>query len=609
MKKHKGKKKAFLAVLLSAAVICQTFPAYSLAAQGPDGICPHHTEHTEECGYQEAAACQFVCEECQNIAAESERLAAESEQAAQESQQKIDNVQNLIDALPEADSITAENLEDVKAQLAAIEEAKAELDETQQSALKLEKYNAAVERIAALEAEPQKAPADTQEAGTSDVQTDNSVAKVGTTYYDSLADALNNASNQTCDILKNTSLYGKYEFPSWKNNPVTINLNGHTISGSCTLFLGGVSRCSYLNGPGIISGNIEIENAELRAPLTVNGNITESGVTDFAVNGQGTLQVNGDIADFSLPSKIGDGVTIICTGTCYETDIKAWKGQEEKPQNLKINYYTEFLDNTTPDMEYSSDGGSTWSSCDDDRTLLVSMGWYGDSEKTVLVRTKGTDTMAPSDPVTIDIPARPKLTQSWKEITANKLVIQVEDVPADAEIKYQLYDYATETLHDWQYSNEFLNLKAGNQYDVYVNIGKTENSFSDSQYYRVKTADAQYTLSIPASLEAGGAEAAVSVDATQTFDLGYEGKVNVSIAENSNGYDGNVTMKRTGAENTLVSELNINGAKVTGGTIASFANKTDSVTIQASKPKITGGSIVPAGQYTGNVTFQINYQQ
>ncbi len=54
MKKQKGKKKAFLAVLLSAAVICQTFPAYSLAAQGPDGICPHHTAHTAECGYREA---------------------------------------------------------------------------------------------------------------------------------------------------------------------------------------------------------------------------------------------------------------------------------------------------------------------------------------------------------------------------------------------------------------------------------------------------------------------------------------------------------------------------------------------------------------------------
>ncbi len=66
-------------------------------------------------------------------------------------------------------------------------------------------------------------------AASSTSQTENSVAKVGNVYYDDLAEALNNAGNQTCDILKDTSLSGRYEFTSWNNNPVTINLNGHTI--------------------------------------------------------------------------------------------------------------------------------------------------------------------------------------------------------------------------------------------------------------------------------------------------------------------------------------------------------------------------------------------
>ena len=154
----------------------------------------------------------------------------------------------------------------------------------------------------------------------SNTQTENSVAKVGSVYYDDLAEALSNAKGQTCDILKDTSLSGTFDFTGL-NDAVTINLNGHTISGSSTLILGGMTG-SYINGPGTINGTIGISQGYLVAPLTVNGNITQPGVALLEIEGTGVLRVNGNIDNFTQGANISDGVTIVCTGTCSETDIQ-----------------------------------------------------------------------------------------------------------------------------------------------------------------------------------------------------------------------------------------------------------------------------------------------
>ena len=119
-----------------------------------------HT-HDENCGYAEAVegqACKYVSEPCP-------ACAEEAEKAAQEAQQKIKAVQALINALPEADSITADTLENVKGQLAAIEEAKALLDENSQTALNLSRYTAAAEKAAALEAANNSRPEGDSETG------------------------------------------------------------------------------------------------------------------------------------------------------------------------------------------------------------------------------------------------------------------------------------------------------------------------------------------------------------------------------------------------------------------------------------------------------------
>ena len=62
----------------------------------------------------------------------------------------ISAVQALIDALPDADSITEDSAEEVTAQLDAIDEAKVELTDEELSQLDLTRYDAAIEKVMAL---------------------------------------------------------------------------------------------------------------------------------------------------------------------------------------------------------------------------------------------------------------------------------------------------------------------------------------------------------------------------------------------------------------------------------------------------------------------------
>ena len=62
----------------------------------------------------------------------------------------ISAIQALIDALPDADSITEDSIEEVTAQLDAIDEAKAELTDEEMAQLDLTRYDAAVAKVMAL---------------------------------------------------------------------------------------------------------------------------------------------------------------------------------------------------------------------------------------------------------------------------------------------------------------------------------------------------------------------------------------------------------------------------------------------------------------------------
>ena len=109
------------------------------------GLCEHHAEHTEDCGYSPAAEgtpCGYVCELCgagDNTPSNAEAVTVAS-------------VQAMIDALPNAEEITEDNAEDVKAQLDAIDEAKEKLSDEEIDELDFTRYAEAAAALGALAA-------------------------------------------------------------------------------------------------------------------------------------------------------------------------------------------------------------------------------------------------------------------------------------------------------------------------------------------------------------------------------------------------------------------------------------------------------------------------
>ena len=62
--------KRFLSAMLCLCMLAQNAPVMAFAT-AEDNLCPHHTEHTTECHYQEGVhECHFQCDECQAAPAE-----------------------------------------------------------------------------------------------------------------------------------------------------------------------------------------------------------------------------------------------------------------------------------------------------------------------------------------------------------------------------------------------------------------------------------------------------------------------------------------------------------------------------------------------------------
>ena len=117
-------KKKLLASLLAVTMLVSLFPVSALALETEEtGLCPHHLEHTAECGCivpsedSPGQPCGYVCRICP--------------------------VQALIDALPDRDSITEDNRAVAEAQLAAIDEATAELTDEEAAQLDTSRYETA----------------------------------------------------------------------------------------------------------------------------------------------------------------------------------------------------------------------------------------------------------------------------------------------------------------------------------------------------------------------------------------------------------------------------------------------------------------------------------
>ncbi len=130
-------KKRILSILLLCCMVLTMLPAPAFAADEetyalpPDtgGLCEHHPEHDEACGYIPKTA---------EIPQENEvKIAALS--GTQETV-TVESVQAMIDALPEAKNINDDNIEEVKIQFQAVVDAMNQLTVREQNELDISRY-------------------------------------------------------------------------------------------------------------------------------------------------------------------------------------------------------------------------------------------------------------------------------------------------------------------------------------------------------------------------------------------------------------------------------------------------------------------------------------
>ena len=132
--------KRGLAILLSTCMIggMMPLPASAEETVSENIIQTESTENTEN------------LENAQSENEKSSETESETTTDTEAEDTAIADVQTLIDALPDADSITEDNVENVTSQLDTIDEAKAELSDADMSQLDLTRYDAAINKVMAL---------------------------------------------------------------------------------------------------------------------------------------------------------------------------------------------------------------------------------------------------------------------------------------------------------------------------------------------------------------------------------------------------------------------------------------------------------------------------
>lgn len=277
--------------------------------------------HDDECGYVpavEGTPCSYVCAECGEET---------SDPADEEEAVTVERVQEMLDGLPDAGETTEDNAEDVKAQLEAIDEAKANLTDEQLEELDITRYIAAVKALEAL--------AGMAGAGEPKILTDEAVASVTidgvTTTYSvdgdyataeaALRAAWNAAQGQTATVmlLKSVELGGSQSTSTLiMNNEssdvtlamedgVVLSNNGSPNVGVITVEAGSLTinsgilqtRCTtgYVNGIYVTGSKSMVTicgNAVINADSSVGTGVY---VKEGTVNIKGDVQVNAKTAE------------------------------------------------------------------------------------------------------------------------------------------------------------------------------------------------------------------------------------------------------------------------------------------------------------------------
>ena len=149
-------KKRLLSGLLLLAMLLSLLPVAAFAEDGAEQApaCTCETACTAEAVNAECAVCGAegaLAESCGKYAAEESGQTGASDDAPVIT---AADVQALINALPEAETISADNAADVEAQLEAIDEAKVQLSDEDFAVLDFTRYDAAAAALMALSGEP-----------------------------------------------------------------------------------------------------------------------------------------------------------------------------------------------------------------------------------------------------------------------------------------------------------------------------------------------------------------------------------------------------------------------------------------------------------------------
>ena len=211
----------------------------------------------------------------------------------------ISAVQALIDALPDADSITEESAEEITAQLDAIDEAKAELTDEELAQLDLTRYDAAINKVMVLigmkeENDSEIAVQANDSAGRTEQQsTDEASVTINgeTLYYATLEEAFSAADGKTATI----TMLNDAECTVTSGSPIsvmnksniTLNMNGKTLSGhgtgDCGIITLGKGSLS-VQGPGTMKSTYMCLSCQAKnAKMTVENITFDVSEADYGV--------------------------------------------------------------------------------------------------------------------------------------------------------------------------------------------------------------------------------------------------------------------------------------------------------------------------------------
>jgi len=152
-------KKRLFSILLALCMVLYLVPTTAFAESETEEtlVCTCETACTAEAMNAECSVCGAegaLAENCGKYAAEDSGQTGTSKDAPAIT---AADVQALIDALPEAETISEDNAADVEVQLEAIDEAKVQLSDEDFAVLDFTRYDAAVAALMALSGEPDTA--------------------------------------------------------------------------------------------------------------------------------------------------------------------------------------------------------------------------------------------------------------------------------------------------------------------------------------------------------------------------------------------------------------------------------------------------------------------